>query len=602
MTRLAMLLGKVEAIHNMDNINTNIRAYIPENKSVTSGKLFHEGVFVQAFECMLSGVAYGKVLHHNGKPYDFIFFYTNLAFQKQLGCVAINGQRASELFPELYDSNPEIFIRLAHMPIGGSSKHCKIYLKSLKKLFSVHMFIPKSEHVFFIFEKITRTSLMEQQYNQLLAEQKAVLDNNIVGIAKIRDRKFIWVNRTFEYLLGYSFNELMGQPVRICYPSDEGYADTEKSTFKALASGKVCRAELQLIKKDRSLIGVAFNAELLGPHGVDMLVMLTDITQKKEIDLKLRAINNELQDLYDNAPCGYHSISEDGTFQKINKTELSWLGVTKDEAVGKMRPTDFFTAEGKEIFARIFPQLKATGHIENVQLQLVSKSGFRRWVSVSASVVKDKNEKFLNTRTVMYDITEIKKIEDQVRQHAFYDTLTHLPNRHLLEDRLTLALSASERSHCYGALLFLDLDNFKPLNDSHGHSVGDLLLIEVARRLKKCVREIDTVSRFGGDEFVIIISELSTDNNESVKRSIKIAKKIQRTLIRPYCLAQGKEDNSDFYVKHICSASIGISLFVDNTKPREEILRQADSAMYRAKNNHKNSIYLFNKDISSGVF
>lgn len=82
---------------------------------------------------------------------------------------------------------------------------------------------------------------------------------------------------------------------------------------------------------------------------------------------------------------------------------------------------------------------------------------------------------------------------------------------------MTLALSASERSHCYGALLFLDLDNFKPLNDSHGHSVGDLLLIEVARRLKKCVREIDTVSRFGGDEFVIIISELSTDNNESVK-------------------------------------------------------------------------------------
>lgn len=167
---------------------------------------------------------------------------------------------------------------------------------------------------------------------------------------------------------------------------------------------------------------------------------------------------------------------------------------------------------------------------------------------------------------------------------------------------MTLALSASERSHCYGALLFLDLDNFKPLNDSHGHSVGDLLLIEVARRLKKCVREIDTVSRFGGDEFVIIISELSADNNESVKRAIKIAKKIQRTLIRPYCLAQGKEDNSDFYVKHICSASIGISLFVDNTKPREEILRQADSAMYRAKNNHKNSIYLFNKDISSGVF
>lgn len=590
-----MHFGKVEVIRNMDKINTNLRVHMPAQLSIMSRKPFHDGFFAQVFECILSGVAYGKVLHHKGIPYDFIFLYTNPAFQKQLGRSAINGQRASELFPDIYDSNPEMFTPLAHVVAGTPPKHFKIYLKALKEWFSVQMFSPKSGHYFVIFEKITRRVLVEQHYHRLLGEQKAMLDSHIVGIAKIRDRKFIWVNNAFESLLGYSFNELIGQSTRICYRSDEAYAEAGQAAFSALNNGQVYRAELQLVKKDGSLIWFAFHAELLEPNKIDALVMLIDITQKKAMDLKLLTMSNELEDLYDNAPCGYHSIGADGTFKKINATELTWLGVTREEVVGKMKPTDFFTAEGKEVFARLFPQLKAEEHIENIQVQLVPKSGITKWVSVSASIIKDGQGNFLSTRTVMYDITEIKLMEEQVRQHAFYDALTHLPNRHLLEDRLSQALSASERSHCYGALLFLDLDNFKPLNDSHGHSMGDLLLVEAARRLKKCVREVDTVSRFGGDEFVIILNELSTDKAESIQRAMKVAKKIQRFLIKPYCLTQTKEDKLNFCVKHICSASIGISLFIDNTKPQEELLKQADNAMYCAKNNGKNSIFLFNK-------
>lgn len=562
---------------------------------------FRDGFFAKMFEYMLHGVAYGKVLHHRGKPYDFIFLYTNPAFKNQLGRSAINGQRISELFPDLYESNSEMLSHLKPVPTGVHPQHFNIYIKTLKQWFSIQIFSPKSDHLFIIFEKFTPKVLIDEHYEQLIGEQKAILDSHIVGIAKIKERKFIWVNNAFASLLGYSANELTGQSTRIFYRSEEDYAAAGAAAFKVLNSGQVYRAELQLVKKDGSLAWFAFHAELLEPYKIDALVMLIDITQKKKMDLKLLAMNTELVDFYENTPCGFHSIGADGTFQRINSTELAWLGLAREEVVGKMKPTDFFTTEGKETFARLFPQFKATEHVDNIQIQLVPKSGTPRWVSVSASVKKDKNGNFLSSRTVMYDITGIKQMEEQVRQHAFYDALTHLPNRYLFEDRLSQALNSSERSRCYGALLFLDLDNFKPLNDSHGHAMGDLLLVEVAGRLKKCVREVDTVSRFGGDEFVIILNELSTDKVESIKRAMKVAKKIQRYLIKPYCLTPEKEDELNFCVKHICSASIGISMFIDNTEPQEKLLKQADSAMYCAKNHGKNSISLFKEHVGGGT-
>ena len=133
------------------------------------------------------------------------------------------------------------------------------------------------------------------------------------------------------------------------------------------------------------------------------------------------------------------------------------------------------------------------------------------------------------------DITERKQMEDQVHQLAFYDTLTHLPNRRLLDDRLSQTMAASKRSACYGALMFLDLDNFKPLNDMHGHVVGDLLLIEAADRLEACVREMDTVARFGGDEFVVMISDLDADKSRIDAQARLIAEKIRVALSDPIC-------------------------------------------------------------------
>lgn len=185
----------------------------------------------------------------------------------------------------------------------------------------------------------------------------------------------------------------------------------------------------------------------------------------------------------------------------------------------------------------------------------------------------------------------IAQATEQLRNLAFYDTLTLLPNRRLLNDRLDHALAASQRSAQYGALMFLDLDNFKPINDKFGHAAGDLLLIEAASRITRCVREQDTVARFGGDEFVVMLNELSLDRAESVKQAHKVAEKIQAMLSETYYLTYLQEGWGELKVEHHCGASIGVVVFLGHHTSQENIINCADAAMYQAKNNGRNQIY-----------
>ncbi|OIQ65681.1 cyclic di-GMP phosphodiesterase Gmr [mine drainage metagenome] len=181
------------------------------------------------------------------------------------------------------------------------------------------------------------------------------------------------------------------------------------------------------------------------------------------------------------------------------------------------------------------------------------------------------------------DITERKQMEDQIRQLAFYDPLTELPNRRLLLDRLSQALAESKRSGRYGALMFLDLDNFKALNDTQGHAVGDLLLMQAAQRMKSCVREVDTVARFGGDEFVVLVGDLDADKVASTTQANNIAEKIRAALVTPYRLTVKHDGGADSTVEHQCSASIGAVVFTQREGSQDDFLKRADSAMYQAK-------------------
>ena len=203
-------------------------------------------------------------------------------------------------------------------------------------------------------------------------------------------------------------------------------------------------------------------------------------------------------------------------------------------------------------------------------------------------------EELLRTqRELEADIIERKQMEEQVRELAFYDVLTHLPNRRLLNDRLRQTLLASKRSAFYGALMFMDLDNFKALNDKHGHSAGDLLLVEVATRLKACVREIDTVARFGGDEFVVLLDELALGQQESMALAGVIAEKIRLALAEPYTLAIVREGADAVTLGHRCTASIGVTLFIHSESSQDDILMRADAAMYQAKEQGRDRVQFY---------
>lgn len=232
--------------------------------------------------------------------------------------------------------------------------------------------------------------------------------------------------------------------------------------------------------------------------------------------------------------------------------------------------------------------------VHNVEYRMQTKDGQYRWILDQAQVVEyDANHLAVRMCGTHTDITERKLMEEQIRHQALYDGLTQLPNRHLFEDRLRQAMAKSKRTGRYGALMFLDLDNFKPLNDRYGHAVGDLLLIEVAARLKSSVREADTVARIGGDEFVVALEQLDMDKKLSEKEAESTADKIRRLLAEPYVLKVRDAAGEESTVVHYCTASIGVVLFIGNETRLEEVLKHSDDAMYQAKDAGRNQIRFY---------
>ena len=246
--------------------------------------------------------------------------------------------------------------------------------------------------------------------------------------------------------------------------------------------------------------------------------------------------------------------------------------------------------DDRERIKGLFNETIATGNGRLAEFRFVLPDGHIHTMESRGGLIKDSQGKPLLVVVVSYDVTERRLAEEKIHSLAFYDTLTQLPNRRLLTDRLNQAMAACKRSGDYGAVMFLDLDNFKPLNDAHGHVLGDVLLMEVAQRISRCVREVDTVARFGGDEFVVILSKLNADREKSATEACRIAEKICAALAGVYALENKRDGVETAMVEHYCTSSIGVVLFADHESGQDELLRSADMAMYRAKRNGRNQV------------
>ena len=220
-------------------------------------------------------------------------------------------------------------------------------------------------------------------------------------------------------------------------------------------------------------------------------------------------------------------------------------------------------------------------------------SGEVRTVEVHSSPVEVEGRSLLFS--IIHDITERRQLEAQMHDLAFYDPLTRLANRRLLIDRLEKALDAAARSKHFAALMFLDLDHFKVLNDLHGHDIGDQLLVEVANRTLACIRKQDSAARFGGDEFVVMLTQLSDNETDAATQAGIVAEKIRASLSQPYLLNRGED-----VISHYCSSSIGVMVFCDQVS-LEQLLKWTDMAMYHAKDAGRNAIRFFNTDMQAVI-
>ena len=272
---------------------------------------------------------------------------------------------------------------------------------------------------------------------------------------------------------------------------------------------------------------------------------------------------------------------------RVNQAFTQITGYALDDVAGQSPRILKSGRHDATFYAAMWKIIKATGSWRG-EVWNRRKNGevYPEWLTISA--VKNAVATVTHYVGTLTDITLRKAAEEEIRHLAFYDPLTRLPNRRLLLDRLQQALAASARSGRQGALMFVDLDNFKALNDSEGHDQGDLLLQLVAQRLSTCIREGDTVSRFGGDEFVVMLVDLSTRLEESATQAETVAQKIIATLSLSYDLAGHP---------YLSTASIGITLFSNHQTTPVELLKQADLAMYEAKVTGRNTIRFFTPEI-----
>ncbi len=398
------------------------------------------------------------------------------------------------------------------------------------------------------------------------------------------------VNQYTEYLLGYRNGELLGQSIDILVP--ENLRERHRALYtlfvttpspKPMGTGREVRA----LRKDGSEIDVEISlSPIQTQQGLRIASVLCDITQRKQTEAELRIAATAFESHEAMVITDSNAI-----ILRVNKTFTESTGYTAEEAVGHKMSLLKSGLHDASFYAAMWECIMRNGTWQGEVLDR-RKSGeiFPKWLTITA--VRDASGAVTHFVGTHLDITERKAAEDEIKQLAFYDPLTQLPNRRLLLNLLEQAKASSARSGMHGAVMFIDLDNFKTLNDTLGHDKGDLLLQQVANRLITCVRECDTVARLGGDEFVIMLENLSMVTGEAAIQVKTIGEKILAKLNQPYQLAGHK---------HYSTPSIGVTLFSDHGRSIDELIKQADIAMYQSKAAGRNTLNFFDQTMQTSL-
>lgn len=399
--------------------------------------------------------------------------------------------------------------------------------------------------------------------------------------------RYVEFNEAFRKICGYSADELKQLDYWKLTPKK--YRDDESVQLAVLQeTGFYGPYEKEYSRPDGSLIPIRLNGMVIKENCEDKYIwsIVEDISDRKKMDASLRIAATAFE-----SQVGILVTDVNGLILKVNQTFIIDSGFSAEEVIGHSPRILKSGRHDPDFYIEMWDRIARDG-VWSGEIWDKRKNGdiYPKWMTITA--VKDSQGVTINYVGTQFDISNRKAQENEIKLLAFYDPLTGLPNRRHLFERLQQALSNCTRHHRRGAVLFIDLDNFKTLNDTLGHDQGDVLLKQVSQRLITCIREGDTVARLGGDEFVVMLEDLSESRSEAASQAESVAQKILHTLQNRYLLV-----DQDYY----SSASIGITLFGEQSQSMEESLKQADLAMYKAKSSGKNSLRFFDPEMQTQV-
>lgn len=444
-------------------------------------------------------------------------------------------------------------------------------------------------------------AMREAQANLATSEERLAITLNSIGDALLATdtyERVTLMNPVAETLTGWSQADAQGRPVAEVFVIENALtgAPAELPVARVIREGRVVGLanHTLLLARDGSRYHIADSAapirnaegELQG-----VVLVFRDVSEEYQLREELANSEQHFRTLANSGQALVWTSGLDGQFDYFNEPWLRFTGRTLEQELGEgwvegVHPED--RTRCLETYRKAFARCEPF----EMEYRLRHASGEYRWILDQGSPRFGTQGQFLGYIGHCMDITAAKQSEAAIERLAYHDALTGLPNRLLFLDRLTQTLAAARRNRRCGAVLFVDLDHFKRINDVHGHATGDVVLCEVARRLEYYLRQEDTVARLGGDEFVILLPDLAANLDDAGALVMAVAEKIRSALGTPVTL-DGQE--------YVSGASIGISLFPKNTESVDDLMREADTAMYRAKELGRNALAYFEPTMQEAV-
>ena len=431
-------------------------------------------------------------------------------------------------------------------------------------------------------EEVTAVSVISKNITEWKRAEHlhiTLAEKSPIGLFIVQDDHFQWVNPRFEESVGYKAHEILGLPSLSLVHAD----DRQHVRMRAVAmlrGENMLAYEYRIITKKKDILWYMETVTSINFNGRRAtLGSQMDITRQKMAEDALRQSEERSRTIIDTIADAYYETDLAGNRLMFNDAFLKLLGYTNDE-MQEINYRQYVDKKNADIAFRVFHQVFKTGKpVKMMEWEINTKNGEKKNVELSVNLVRDGHGNPQGFRGIISDITERHKMYEVIRQQAFYDYLTGLPNRTLYYDRLHMAIKRAKRDKKMIAVIILDLDRFKDVNDNWGHATGDALLSAVAQRLQAMVRDADTVARYGGDEFTFILPSIDRKGD-----AFLIARKMLKSFKKPFAL-----DACNLTV----TSSLGMAIYPTHSDDIDTLMKKADIAMYRAKARGRNRFCCF---------